>query len=731
MSLTCRSAFVLLTFSTCGLAARAEDFAAYVRTSPDFRRVRQDQGILLNRWDHWVLMPWRYQWGRPYDEALAAAMKQAGFNGGFCDHSPGSDSEIHEKYGFLWYLDHTAGKGDLHLKDVSRKDREGGVRPVCLLDPQVRRRLTDKVTRAVTAAKRYGTRAAYALDDEISWSTFTSPCRWDNSPFTMADFVRWLVGRYGSEEAVRRQWGTGASLFGKRMATPDDFLSLYRRPWPEWNLSPLCDAWSYMDSQLLNLVGELVDLANRIDPQTPCGFVGGQCPSPYGGYDYAKIARKVQFLEAYDIGCTAEIMRSFNPANRMPLVQTGSADQRTPRSEWFNWYYFAHGNRGVIAWAERWFTPGRDMLPAGASVKRLADVSRIVVGGQWVHDGIAVYYSHPSIQVSWFIDCQAHGRTWINRSSSLNNQHASTVAAFWAWTKLLEDARLQYNFVSYADVLTDGIDPGTYQVLVLPRVLALSDQEAEAIRDYVRRGGHVIADHLVGLFDQHGKGRSAPVLGDLFGNTDAPPVCPGSLFGGTLLTETDPERYWKGTFLDAAADIWPKCRRANGFVIVQRDQPAFVRRAVGEGSAALLNVSVMEYLRHRTGDPGRARSARRPIVEVLEQAGVRPRLSLAVRETEPVRAEAVYWQKGDRLYILVVQNPLRFAAEGGEGGVEGLSFATVPLTVRFTSRQEDVRDERTGRSLGQGTEFVTEWKQSEAAVLSVSLPKAGERGAVR
>lgn len=702
-----------------GPPSGAEDFAAYVRTSSDFRRVRQDAGILRSRWDRWVCMPWRYEWGRAYDDVLGAAMRKAGFNGGFCDHVPGADADVHERLGFLWYLDHAAGKGDLHLKDVSKGQRQADRRPVCLADEAVRKRLAEKVARAVTAARRYRTRVAYALDDEISWSTFTAPCKWDNDPRTLEAFRRWLAMRYGSRAAVREQWGAYAWLLDQRMATPDDFLDHYGRPWPAWNLSPLCDAWSFMDSQLLNLVGDLVGAANRIDADTPCGFVGGQCPSPYGGFDYARIARKVQFLEAYDIGCTAEIMRSFNPGNLMPLVQTGFADQRTPLSEWFNWYYFAHGNRGIIAWAERWFTPGRDMLAAGPAVRRLADASRAILGGTWVHDGVAIYYSHPSIQVSWFIDCQAHGRTWINRSSSLNNQHASTVAAFWAWAKLLEDARLQYDFVSYADVLENGLDPRRYKVLILSRTLALSDQEAERIREYVRQGGHVIADHLPGRFDQHGRGRNRPALSDLFGGA-AIPVLPDSLFGGRLLAETNPETHWRSNFLHAAVDIWPLCRRANGFVVAQRGEPTFVRATVGEGSATLLNVSIMEYLRYRAREPDRARSLRKPIVDLLTKAGASPRVSLSVAGSDPPLTEAVYWFRDGRLYVLVVQNPLRLAGESGMGDVDTLRFDTVPLTIRFAMPQEGARDERSGRPLADGLEFRVDWKRSEAAMVSTS-----------
>ena len=38
--------------------------------------------------------------------------------------------------------------------------------------------------------------------------------------------------------------------------------------------------------------------------------------------------------------------------------------------------------------------------------------------------------------------------------------------------------------------------------------------------------------------------------------------------------------------------------------------------------------------------------------------------------------------------------------------------------LRFAKPVRDVRDERTGRVLGDGTEFPIEWKQNEAVVLS-------------
>ena len=57
-------------------------------------------------------------------------------------------------------------------------------------------------------------------------------------------------------------------------------------------------------------------------PETPCGFVGGQAPNIWGGYDYAKLAKAIQFIEAYDLGSAQEILRSFNPGNAWAQVTT-------------------------------------------------------------------------------------------------------------------------------------------------------------------------------------------------------------------------------------------------------------------------------------------------------------------------------------------------------------------------------------------------------------------------
>jgi len=187
------------------------------------------QTPLPEKWDHWVLMPWRHNWGRLYDDALLQSMKGAGFNGGVCDHIPRTDADLHEKHGFLWFLDHAAGKGDLHLLDEvnTPAHRNAPRRPRCLLDPVVRARLQDRLVQSVQVSRKFKTRIAYSLDDEISWSTHTNPCQWDNHPVVIRAFKQWLQNHYGTRAALLRQWEEDNEQFMNRMATPDDFQHVY------------------------------------------------------------------------------------------------------------------------------------------------------------------------------------------------------------------------------------------------------------------------------------------------------------------------------------------------------------------------------------------------------------------------------------------------------------------------------------------------------------------------
>lgn len=646
--------------------ARADPYEEYVRTAPEFAPVRR---VAPRGWDTWIYMPWRHRWSVGTGDPGGKFCRRNGINGGVIDHGRGPIEWL-EAFDLRFYVDHAAGKGTLFLRGSNRADRwvaaradPRAVRPVPL-DGKTLERARALLARNLEHVSKSPQRLAYALDDEVSWGTFLRPMCW----------------RVHGDDAAYAVWLKGRK---PRFVTPDFVFGQLGGTLKELDFSPFLDRMAYNDSVLANFVGALVRTANEIDPKTPCGFVGGQAPSLWGGYDYAKLCNQVQFLEVYDRGSAPEIVRSLAP--HVPLVSTHF--RRDGQDSWFLWSRFAHGERGAIAWCDEGWC---DWAPAIAPVlKELARLGPKTHGAVWQHDGIAIYYSHPSIQVAWCLDAQAHGKTWPNRfaDSELGTSH--TVRK--AWETALNDAGLQYDFVSYADVILSGV-PKAYDTLILPACFALSDAEARRIAEFKKRGGRVVADFMCGIFDQHGRGRARGALDDLFGVRHTGDEGAADFFAGRLWVETDQDAGY-------AARTW---RRLCGSLGVTLDRGyARAERRI-RGTADYLNLSPLRYLLYR--EEGRAEKFRRTLV-----GDRRP----AVAVSGDAHLEVCRWRRGDRMLLFVVQNPVltpdnRRLVRAGR----------VQLEIDFGKQVRDVVDERTGRRLGDRTRVAIGFDRREAVFLS-------------
>jgi hypothetical protein len=683
-------------------------YLEYVRSAPEFQPVRQDPAMMTGRWDTWLYMPWRYRWTIGTGEEGGQFSREHGINGGMTDHGQGPLAWL-EQWNLRFYNDHTAGKGSLYLEPDRvapglRDPRAVRTRPV---NAALLKELEDLLSRNIRNLRKSPARVAYALDDEISWSTFVRPIPWRINADDAA-YGLWLRQYYG------------AAAPEPRFVGPDDVLPQLGRPLREIDLSPFLDRMTWNDSVWANFLGDLVERANREDPETPCGFVGGQAPSLWGGYDYAKLMKKVQFLEAYDLGSAQEIARSFNPGDAMPIVTTHFHDDArgSGNDSWLAWHGLAHGNRGMIGWVgDEWFEKGspRPWLARFApTLKELGGVQGPkMAGARWLHDGIALYYSHPSIQVSWVLDAEAHGKTWPNRND--DHRLGTSHLVRKAWEEMLTDAGLQYDFLAYDEVVVHGVPP-EYRVLILPACYALSDVEARRIAEFTERGGTVIADFACGLFDQHGRGRAKGALDTLFGVPHDGSETRADFFGARLWVETDQDAgFGYRQFRNLFATVRPKLQE--GFAVAERKLPVRTVRKAGRGRAIYLNLSPQRYLMLRQEGTATAES-RRPFVDPL---GVSPWITArAVGRTAPL--EVTYWSKGARTMVFVLQNvPISGGATGG-GGAEGLVKTKVPVEIRLASPVSDVRNERTGQKLADGDRFTFELDTTEAIFWSFAGP---------
>ena len=329
-------------------ASGAEDpYLAYVRNAPEFKPVRQDPGGWNAHWNTWVYMPWRYQWTIGTGDEGGQFCKDYGFNGGFIDHGDTGVLPWLEKWDLKFYCDHLCGKGAVKVREKSNKFKDemldarsirrggDGQQP---LNEEMVDRLKKLMDRRIPGMKNSPVRVAYALDDEVSWGSFLKPIAWRVNDDDKA-YETWLATYYGGK-APPAQY-----------VTPEFTKAQLDRPLKDLDFSPLLDRITYNDSVWANFIGRLVDYSNSLDPDTPCGFVGSQSPNLWGGFDYAKLSKKIQFIEAY-MGTAQSIIRSFNPA--IPQVTTHfHKDQLgTANDIWQTWWCFAHGNRGMIGWVQ-------------------------------------------------------------------------------------------------------------------------------------------------------------------------------------------------------------------------------------------------------------------------------------------------------------------------------------------------------------------------------------------
>lgn len=688
-----------------------DSYVRYLAQAPEFRPVR---GVAAKRWDTWIYMPWRYQWTIGTGDAGGRFCRDFGINGGMTDHGEGPLGWL-EHWHLRFYNDHTAGKGDLYLEpnglDARLRD-PNAVRPRPL-DRALSERLGETAAARVREIRQSPQRIAYALDDEASWGSFSRPAVWRLHGDDAA-YQSWLRSYYGGGAPPAR-W-----------VSPSDLFPQLAHSLKEIDLSPLLDRMSYNDSVWASLLGGLVERCNREDPETPCGVVGAQGPGLWGGFDYAKLAKKVQFIEAYDLGSSHEILRSFDRDNTVPRVTTHFHDETrgTGQDTWLAWHYFAHGDRGMIGWVDRsWFAGDRPRPWLDRFRPTLQELGQVqgpkLAGARALHDGIAIYYSHPSIQVSWMLDAEAHGKTWANRNDDFRLGTSHNVRQ--AWETMLADAGLRYDFLSYDDVALHGVPadyPGGYRVLILPAAYALSDAEARRIAEFARAGGTVIADFACGLFDQHGRGRARGALDDLFGVTHDGTETKGDFFAGRLWVETDQDAgYGFHRWRELFATLQPRLQQ--GYAVAERRLPVGTERPVGKGRAVYLNLSPQRYLMER--EEGRGdEERRRPFLDPIRRAGVTS--WIAVSSGRPILLEATYWSKGGRTFVFVLQNvPVAGRSTGG-GGAVGLAEGEAAVEVRLAAPVRDVRDERTGRKLPDGNHFELRIAATEAALFSFAGP---------
>jgi len=312
------------------------------------------------------------------------------------------------------------------------------------------------------------------------------------------------------------------------------------------------------------------------DPLAHAGIAGVPAPSVFGGWDYWQVAKVLDWAEEHQSPCARALLRGFAPQLR--LVSKISAAHATDiYALWSRWL---SGDCGCIVDAKM-LTGETPELSAELQLLT-AGVTRLRENAEQVTSPVAIYYSPRSMQLQWLLDCQESRTDWLLRNSSYEAKHNSALLGLTAWSMILEDLGYSTQYVYPNDVIAGVLSKSKIKVVILPKVLALSDAEAAALRAFVLNGGMVIADGACGTFDGSGRRRGSAatdtttgVLDDDFGIARKD-LRINELNGELVAAATDSimtRRYqeagrWPGEPRAAGAGAWHSGARRSGSRVV-------------------------------------------------------------------------------------------------------------------------------------------------------------------
>ena len=490
----------------------------------------------------------------------------------------------------------------------------------------------------------------------------------------------------GPIEKANERWGThtswGAEQHPATFKSWAEVVTVVKRFYQElyevrstegWNVSPWCDFRNFMDQTFADAIGRARATCQAEDPHARCATEGGQSPFPFGWYNYENVVKVVDVIEPYNGGNSDEVIRSLNPNVIMlsthgfahkpgtPLTEEDRQYQkRAPQSIW--WGLF-HQHRGSIIWdaniPEYAFVDQKtgEITPSAMTFAETFQelrrgIGKLILNSHRLHDGIAIHYSQPSMQVHWLLDNVDNARRWPVHSGGDHDSHF--IAVRNGWTKVIEDLGLQYEFVGRGQIEEGKLGKGEYRVLILPQSLAVSAREVEQIREFVNAGGLLVADCRAATMNEHGRDLGRGQLDDVFGIAHAKGHAKASEVNG--LEDLDSLRLKGGKLNLLVGD--ETLSLTSGKALAQSGQvPLIVVNEFGKGKAVFMNVETGRYPYDRL-QPNPATSLPNVVEQIFKLAHIEPQV--LVQDAAGNRlagTEVVRFANGAFEHVAVFRNP--------------------------------------------------------------------------
>ena len=380
-----------------------------------------------------------------------------------------------------------------------------------------RRHIAQHARRIAKDAAPFGP-VGYTVCDEPNLAQRFVPDEPDEEPENIAEYRARMKRRYKTVEEYNRRHGTHHAGFSEigpvRLADARKSGSFAEYvEWRNFNVDRWCEAIKLM-----------TDEGKAVDPTLRKSLFNSFGQTAASGNDYWKLLTRA----GLDFSCEYTAMVYM----RRDAIYNFDEFYRSFRPDMRVWGFFGYGMKGdQIAFAPWWFaahryggltwfsvtgwnyqlldTPSQALTRDAADLKKTIEDSRMLDGlgklflaYDWAPRTAAIYYSHDSMLVSTLLGEEKISFE-VRKSGPLHDYMYSRQGAQY----LLEDLLYQHDFVAPEQVLSGAL--AGRRILFMPKILALSDAEVAALKDFAKKGGKIVADQRPGDYDELGMKRAA------------------------------------------------------------------------------------------------------------------------------------------------------------------------------------------------------------------------------
>ncbi|MCM8785271.1 MAG: beta-galactosidase, partial [Candidatus Omnitrophica bacterium] len=469
---------------------------------------------------------------------------------------------------------------------------------------------------------------------------------YDWSERTINKFREWLKERYKTIQALNKQWETKYNDWNEVMPVRIEDIK------DKDNLSQYIDWRTFIGWAIMEYYYKLpAEAAKEGNPRAVVGQHGIYQTGLTIPQDFYIMSKYTPVTGRYN-GMIEEWFSSFGVISG----QYGGygVEKATPRHRYHPWRSLFHGGHWAfyyILWNAGTHHQGilsPDQTVHGGynelSKEEFSDIKKgigkLFIETDFSHDGICFPYSYSSILVSQVIG--------LSRTGNLYSQKT-----------LIENLGYQHRTLSYEQIKNGELK--NFKVLILPSTISLSLEEINAIKEFVKNGGVVIADYQTGVRDEHGKvyGKQSP-LDEIFGidRTNA-----------ELIRIKKNMKFLKDSIFGEKeiqlniAETGLKLKTGKNMAIFEDGTPALIFNNYGKGKGIYLNIEISDYagmkgkgvageiIEEEKGAIDYVKTIQDIFEEIIKSIGIKKRVEIYEGEKQVNSGERFYYKDRENLYF--------------------------------------------------------------------------------